>query len=77
LADRSQRKATRGGYVAQRVAQRLSQRLSSSPTVVMMQAVIMRDEFAVVTVLPGGKGHRGFDLSRVDISWRTDDKTGR
>jgi len=26
-----------------------------------MQAVIMRDEVAVVTVLPGGKGHRGFD----------------
>jgi hypothetical protein len=43
----------------------------------MMQAVIMRDEVAVVTVLPGGKGHRGFDPSRVDISWRTDDKTGR
>jgi hypothetical protein len=34
----------------------------------MMQAVIMRDEVAVVTVLPGGKGHRGFDPSRVDIS---------
>jgi hypothetical protein len=48
LADRSQRKtATPGGDVAQRVAQRLS----SSPTGVMMQAVIMRDEVAVVTVL--------------------------
>ena len=44
---------------------------------VMMRAVIMRDEVAVVTVLPGGKGHRGFDPSRADISWRTDDKTGR
>jgi hypothetical protein len=43
----------------------------------MMQAVITRDEVAVVTVLPGGMGHRGFDPSRVDISWRTDDKTGR
>ena len=67
LADRSQKKtATPGGYVAQP--------LSSSPRGVMMQAVIMRDEVAVVTVLPGGKGHRGFDPSRVDISWRTDDK---
>jgi hypothetical protein len=65
--------ATPGGYVAQRTAQRLS----SSPTGVMMQAVIMRDEVAVVTVLPGGKGHRSFDPSRADISWRTDDKTGR
>jgi len=36
----------------------------------MMQAVIMRAEVAVVTVLPGGKGHRGFDPSLVDISWR-------
>jgi hypothetical protein len=62
-----------GGYVAQRVAQGLS----SSPTEVIMQAAIMRDEVAVVTVLPGGKGHRGFDPSRADISWRTDDKTGR
>ena len=40
-----------------------------------MQAVIMRDEVAVVTVLPGGNG--GFGPSRADISWRTDDKTGR
>jgi hypothetical protein len=43
----------------------------------MMQAAIMRDEDAVVTALPGGKGHRGFDPGRADISWRTDDKTGR
>lgn len=50
------------GYVAHRV--------SSSPTGVMMQAVIMRDEVAVVTVPPGGKGHRGFDPSLMDISWR-------
>jgi hypothetical protein len=44
----SQKNATPGGYVAQRAAQRPS----SSPTGVMMQAVIMRDEVAVVTVLP-------------------------
>jgi hypothetical protein len=37
----------------------------------------MRDEVAVVTVLPGGKGRRGFDPAYFDIRWRTDDKTGR
>ena len=42
-----------------------------------MQAVIMRDEVAMITVLPGGKGHRGFAPSLVHISLATDDKTGR
>jgi hypothetical protein len=40
----------------------------------MMQAVITRDEVAVGTVLPSGKGHRGFDPALVDISWRADDE---
>jgi hypothetical protein len=40
------------------------------------QEAIMRDEVAVVTVLPGGKGHRGFDPSRVDNQLASDDKTG-
>jgi hypothetical protein len=36
----------------------------------MMQAVIMRYEVAMVTALPGGRGHRGFAPSVMDISWR-------